>query len=202
MQTPGEVQLATPTTKTKLVAFARFAKTNARSRGAQRPETILFLGFTLYCTQNQKGNFRVGAADRKSRFRRSLARLRELMRMQRHLPIPDQAGTSTGRYAVIMPTTALPGTSEQCNGYIGPWSATGTECCAAGAAKATSHGMCSTRSRHGLRLCDRSVFSLREATVYRCAVNQLPKSVVREICTLRSVGAGGGRPPPATRPSW
>src|ERR1700674_2401193 len=31
------------------------------------------------------------------------------------------------------------------------------------------------------------------------AVNQLPKSVVRETRTPRSVGAGGGRPPPATR---
>src|SRR5580704_11704618 len=31
------------------------------------------------------------------------------------------------------------------------------------------------------------------------AVNQPPKSVVREIRTPRSVGAGGGRPPPATR---
>src|SRR5260221_8900197 len=31
------------------------------------------------------------------------------------------------------------------------------------------------------------------------AVNQLPKSVVRENRTPRSVGAGGGRPPPATR---
>src|SRR6476620_8171172 len=31
------------------------------------------------------------------------------------------------------------------------------------------------------------------------AVNQLPKSVVRQIRTPRSVGAGGGRPPPATR---
>src|ERR1035437_6813180 len=31
------------------------------------------------------------------------------------------------------------------------------------------------------------------------AANQLPKSVVREIRTPRSVGAGGGRPPPATR---
>jgi hypothetical protein len=30
-------------------------------------------------------------------------------------------------------------------------------------------------------------------------VNQLPKSVVREIRKPRSVGAGGGRPPPATR---
>jgi hypothetical protein len=31
------------------------------------------------------------------------------------------------------------------------------------------------------------------------AVNQLPNSVVREIRTPRCVGAGGGRPPPATR---
>ena len=31
------------------------------------------------------------------------------------------------------------------------------------------------------------------------AVNQLPKSVVREIRTPRSVGAGGGQLPPATR---
>src|SRR5258705_2718780 len=30
-------------------------------------------------------------------------------------------------------------------------------------------------------------------------VNQLPKSVVRQICTPRSVGTGGGRPPPVTR---
>src|SRR5260221_14779217 len=33
----------------------------------------------------------------------------------------------------------------------------------------------------------------------RGAVNQTPKSVVREIRTLRSVGTGGGRPPPVTR---
>src|ERR1019366_4856577 len=30
-------------------------------------------------------------------------------------------------------------------------------------------------------------------------VNQPPKSVVREIRTPRSVGTGGGRPPPVTR---
>jgi hypothetical protein len=31
------------------------------------------------------------------------------------------------------------------------------------------------------------------------AVNQLPKSVVRQIRMPRSVGTGGGRPPPVTR---
>jgi hypothetical protein len=30
-------------------------------------------------------------------------------------------------------------------------------------------------------------------------VKQLPKSVVREIRTPRSVGTGGGQPPPVTR---
>src|SRR5262249_57232693 len=34
------------------------------------------------------------------------------------------------------------------------------------------------------------------------AVNHLPKSVVREIRTPRSVGTGGGRPPPVTRWMW
>src|SRR6266850_3005606 len=34
------------------------------------------------------------------------------------------------------------------------------------------------------------------------AVNQLSKSVVRQIRMLRSVGAGGGQLPPATRWMW
>jgi hypothetical protein len=41
--------------------------------------------------------------------------------------------------------------------------------------------------------------SLREAESHRYAVNQFLKSVVREIRTLRSVGAGGGQPPLATQ---
>ena len=39
------------------------------------------------------------------------------------------------------------------------------------------------------------------ASAISCAVKESLKSVVREICTLRSVGAGGGQPPLATR-SW
>jgi len=35
-------------TKTKLVEFGRFAHRHARKRGRKRPETIYFLGFTLY----------------------------------------------------------------------------------------------------------------------------------------------------------
>jgi len=55
------------------------------------PETIYFLGFTLYCTLNQKGNFRVGLRTEKTRLRRALMHLQDQMRRMRHQPIQDQA---------------------------------------------------------------------------------------------------------------
>lgn len=70
-------------TKTKLVEFGRYAQRYACKRGRKRPETIYFLGFTLYCTHNRKGNFRVGLRTEKSRFRRTLANVQDLMRRMR-----------------------------------------------------------------------------------------------------------------------
>jgi RNA-directed DNA polymerase len=84
--------LALEPTKTKLVEFGRFAQRHAGKRGRNRPETIYFLGFTLYCTRNQKGNFKVGLRTEKSRLQRSLSSLYDLMRRIRHLPIRDQVG--------------------------------------------------------------------------------------------------------------
>ena len=76
--------------KTKLVSFGRFAQRNADRQGRKRPETIYFLGFTLYCTRNQKGNFKVGLRTEKSRLQRSLTRMQDLMRRMRHLPVKEQ----------------------------------------------------------------------------------------------------------------
>ncbi len=78
-------------TKTKLVEFGRFAARHACKRGRKRPETIYFLGFTLYCTRNQKGNFKVGFRTEKSRLQRSMSNLSDLMRRIRHLPVRVQA---------------------------------------------------------------------------------------------------------------
>ena len=78
-------------TKTKLVEFGRFAHRHASKRGRKRPETIYFLGFTLYCTRNQKGNFRVAMRTEKSRLRRALMRLQDQMRRMRHLSLREQA---------------------------------------------------------------------------------------------------------------
>jgi RNA-directed DNA polymerase len=73
--------------KTKLVEFGRFAHRHASKRGRKRPETIYFLGFTLYCTRNQKGNFRIGMRTEKTRLRRALVHLQNQMRQTRHLSL-------------------------------------------------------------------------------------------------------------------
>jgi RNA-directed DNA polymerase len=74
----------------RLVEFGRFAYRHASKRGRKRPETIYFLGFTLYCTRNLKGNFGIRMRTKKSRLRRALARLQDQMRRMRHLSIQEQ----------------------------------------------------------------------------------------------------------------
>lgn len=86
----GKFGLSLEPTKTKLVEFGRFAQRHAGKRGRKRPETIYFLGFTLYCTCNRKGNFKVGLRTEKSRLQRSLSHLYDLMRRMRHLPVREQ----------------------------------------------------------------------------------------------------------------
>jgi len=89
--------------KTKLVEFGRFAQRHAGKLGRRRPETIYFLGLTLYCTRNRKDNFKVGMRTEKSRLRRSLMSLQEKMRRIRHLTIGQQVDelndTLRGHYA-------------------------------------------------------------------------------------------------------
>jgi RNA-directed DNA polymerase len=86
----GKFDLTLEPSKTKLVEFGRFAQRHASKHGRRRPETIYFLGFTLYCTRNLKGNFKVGMRTEKSRLRRSLMSLQDLMRRMRHLPVWEQ----------------------------------------------------------------------------------------------------------------
>ena len=87
----GRFSLTLEPTKTKLVEFGRFAHRHASKRGRKRPQTIYFLGFTLYCTRNQKGNFRIGFRTERSRLRRALLRLQDQMRRMRHSPLQEQA---------------------------------------------------------------------------------------------------------------
>jgi RNA-directed DNA polymerase len=83
--------LALEPTKTRLVAFGRFAERQAKRKG-QRRETFTFLGFTLYCTRNHRGNFKVGWRTDKTRLRRSLAKFHQLLQILRHEPLAEQVG--------------------------------------------------------------------------------------------------------------
>lgn len=75
--------------KTTLVEFGRFAKERARKKN-QRCKTVYFLGFTHYCTRNLHGNFMIGRKTEKSRMRRSLYKLREMMKENMYLSIKEQ----------------------------------------------------------------------------------------------------------------
>jgi RNA-directed DNA polymerase len=87
----GKFGLTLEPKKTKLVEFGRFAQKWASKRGRKRPETIYFLGFTLYCTRNRKGNFRIGLRTEKSRLRRAILRFQGQMRRMRHSSLQEQA---------------------------------------------------------------------------------------------------------------
>jgi group II intron reverse transcriptase/maturase len=75
--------------KTRLVEFGRFASKHAKQKG-RKLETIYFLGFTHYCTRNRKGNFMVGRKTEKTRFKRSVNKIQDVLRTIRHWSIKDQ----------------------------------------------------------------------------------------------------------------
>jgi len=115
----GKFRLTLESSKTKLVEFGRYAQRRASKRGRKRPETIYFFGFRLYCTRNQTGNFRVGLRTEKSRLRRALLHLQDLMRRMRHLPIREQVDhlnqVLRGHYALIDPPCGVPSSSASCS---------------------------------------------------------------------------------------
>src|SRR6267142_752751 len=107
---------------------------------------------TLYCTRNQKGNFKVGMRTEKSRLRRSLTSLQELMRQIRHHTISDQVGEINavlrGHYAYY----GVAGNLRCLAKVYRAVSVTGIGCCAAAAGPdEPSTGACSTRSKNGRR---------------------------------------------------
>lgn len=81
----GKFSLELEPTKTQLIKFGRFAW-----QGVKKMKTVSFLGFTHYCTINRKGNFMVGRKTEKTRFKRSVDKLYELMRKIRHFPVKEQ----------------------------------------------------------------------------------------------------------------
>lgn len=82
--------LALESKKTRLVEFGRYAQRDAKKRN-RKMETVYFLGFTHFCTRNRKGNFMVGRKTEKTRLKRSIEKIRDVMSNIRHHRLKDQA---------------------------------------------------------------------------------------------------------------
>lgn len=78
----GRFHLKVSPSKTKLVAFGRFAEEEARRKGG-KPETFEFLGFTHYCGRTRKGSFKVKRRTSAKKRRAKLQELKEWLKQQR-----------------------------------------------------------------------------------------------------------------------
>ena len=77
--------------KTRLIEFGRNAAWQRARRGAGKPETFDFLGFTHICARNGKGRFWAKRITISKRMRAKLAQVKAELRKRMHLPVPEQA---------------------------------------------------------------------------------------------------------------
>jgi RNA-directed DNA polymerase len=76
--------------KTRLIEFGRFAAVNRERRGAGKPETFDFLGFTHISAKNGSGRFWVQRITISRRMRAKLAEVKAQLRQRMHQPVPAQ----------------------------------------------------------------------------------------------------------------
>jgi len=98
--------------KTRLVEFGRFAVMNRRGRGAGKPETFDFLGFTHYCATTRRGRFRLGRKPVAKRVNRTLARIDEVLRERWHHDIWEVGRWLGQVYRGWLNYFAVPGSSR------------------------------------------------------------------------------------------
>jgi RNA-directed DNA polymerase len=74
--------------KTRLIEFGRFAAASRRARGAGKPETVDFLGFTHSCGKTRRGKFTVLRQTVRRRWQAKLKAVKAELRQRLHEPIP------------------------------------------------------------------------------------------------------------------
>jgi hypothetical protein len=76
--------------KTRLIEFGRHAARDRKARGAGKPETFDFLGFTHICGKRKDGQFWLRRITISKRMRAKLTEINISLKRRRHLPIPEQ----------------------------------------------------------------------------------------------------------------
>lgn len=75
--------------KTRLLEFGRFAAVNRERRGAGKPETFDFLGFTHICGRTRRGRFKVLRLTMRKRMAAKLREVKALLRKRWHWPVHE-----------------------------------------------------------------------------------------------------------------
>ncbi len=86
----AEYGLGLKAEKTRLIEFGRFAARDRKERGAGKPETFDFLGFTHICGKTRKGGFYVKRITKKGEMRKKQREVKGRLRQMMHAPVPEQ----------------------------------------------------------------------------------------------------------------
>ena len=119
--------------KTRLIEFGRNTDWKRRRRGAGKPETFDFLGFTHICARSRKGRFWVKRITIAKRMRAKLREIKVELKRRRHRPVPEQ-GAWLGCAAWWRGTSSTmpcPGTPMRRRNFGPRWLGTGTWRCGA-----------------------------------------------------------------------
>jgi RNA-directed DNA polymerase len=109
----GKFALEVHPEKTRLIEFGRFAAERRAKRGARKPETFDFLGFTHICGTKRDGKgFQLRRKTKRKRKQALLNEIAAKLRRIRHDPIDEQgrwlAAVLRGHYAYFAVPTNLP----------------------------------------------------------------------------------------------
>jgi group II intron reverse transcriptase/maturase len=103
--------------KTRLIEFGRYATGNRAARGAGKPETFDFLGFTHICATAKSGRFWVKRITIKKRMRAKLKAVKAQIKQRRHLPIPVQGAWLASVVRGHQAYYAVPGNVDAVNEF-------------------------------------------------------------------------------------
>jgi group II intron reverse transcriptase/maturase len=104
--------------KTKLLAFGRFAEENSRRKTGKRPETFDFLGFTHYCGKTRKGYFKVKRRTSQKKFNYKLKEFNLWVKRSRsHIKTGKLLKTARRKWIGHLNYYAITDNSKRCNAF-------------------------------------------------------------------------------------
>jgi hypothetical protein len=98
--------------KTRRIEFGRYAEQNRERRGAGKPETFDFLGFTHISGKNGLGRFMVRRTTIRKRMRAKLRQMKQQLRERMTIPCPRPDSGSSRSFKVTSTTTRYRETSR------------------------------------------------------------------------------------------